>query len=116
MECRQASRAVPAEVAAMPCGLLRWQIQDQVTRSSTALDQLLAGRPSGSLAQIIDVPNVRQTWDSPATLPLTCLTGWMGMYRRGRQRRWPQGDRLTASGDRQPVSGGRQTALRDVPT
>lgn len=59
----------------MPCGLLRWQIRDHVTRSSIALDQLLADRPGGPLAEIVDVPNVRLTYGSPATLPLACLTG-----------------------------------------
>ena len=59
----------------LSCLLLRWQIQDRVTRSSTALDQLLASRSGGPLAQIINVPNMWRARDSPETLPLACLTG-----------------------------------------
>ena len=64
-----ARQEIPDAIATMPCGLLRWQVE-KVTRSTTALDRLLAAR----LIEVQDIPNLRWTADDQETIPLFCLT------------------------------------------
>ncbi len=67
-DCTRAGQKIPADVAALPSGLLPWQVQE-VTRSTAAPGQLLSHQPS-PLARVIDVPNPGYG----NTLPLLCLT------------------------------------------
>jgi hypothetical protein len=64
--------AVPAEVRAIPPGLLRWQVKE-LTRTEKSIDRL-AGHPGGPLVETTDVPNSPLHRDTRPTLPLVVLT------------------------------------------
>jgi DNA-binding MarR family transcriptional regulator len=62
----------PADIAATPHGLLRWQVKD-IARSEKPMERL-AAYASGPLAKVVDVPNSRYHRAAAPTLPLLVLT------------------------------------------
>lgn len=63
---------VPAEVAALPAGLLRRQVRE-LTRTEKSIDRL-AEHPDGPLVQLLDAPNGPFDRETHPTVPLVVLT------------------------------------------
>lgn len=71
-EYKRNREPVPAEVHAIPAGLLRWQVRE-LTRTEKSI-QRLAEHPGGPLVEVIDAPNGPFHRDTRPTVPLVVLT------------------------------------------